>query len=93
MKCRKCKSEAIRIHSPEQVNKDYKDNPMMQYELLRMYKCTNKECSYIWQVSQTEIFNAFQRKIRSEGLSALDKKKFNDTVEKIKEIKENEKDG
>ena len=88
--CPKCKSPAFRNESIEEIEKKYPDNLKMQIELKRIWKCSNPECFHIWQISMPELLKAFSRKMK-KGFTSEDNKRAEETKQKIKEIKENEK--
>ena len=68
--CPKCGNEAFKIHDPEKVKKDYPDIAI-QTMMLRQYQCSNKQCSYVWEISFMDTLKAFER-MRKEGGKNID---------------------
>lgn len=66
--CPKCGSEAFKVYDTEKVKKDYPDIAT-QTSMLRLYQCSNKECSHVWELSFMETLKAFDKMRKEEGKS------------------------
>ena len=63
----------------------------MQVELKRIWKCSNPECLDIFQISMVDLLKAFSRKMKKGVFTPEDNRRAEETKQKIKEIKEHEK--
>lgn len=81
VKCSECGGNAFKVYSPDEVKKKYPDNPIMQLNMLKEYKCV--DCGNTWSLSRAEIIKAYANKMSNEGLS---------NYEIVKDIKNKKKE-
>lgn len=66
VKCPKCGSDMVKMY-PDLEPK------VENYEMLRMFRCTNNECRLIKQLQPSEILMAYLKKKGLKGLNEVKK--------------------
>jgi len=86
VKCPKCGEGAKKVYNPEEIEKAYPNNIVMQVAMKREYICIIQSCSKTFKATTKQLLKAFSDKKRAEGTTAPELAEELDAG--IKEMKE-----